>query len=64
MHTRTGAALTGSEKGVRVLLKAGSNPNFSTPSQDIHLFFLFFLFTRISARHPGTSISFQKSSLS
>jgi hypothetical protein len=43
MHTHTGAALTGSEKGVRVLLKAGSNPNFSTPSQDIHLFFLFFL---------------------
>lgn len=30
-----GAAMAGAEKGVRCLLKAGANPNFSTPSQDI-----------------------------
>eukprot|EP00286_Rhodomonas_abbreviata_P001889 CAMPEP_0181291288 /NCGR_PEP_ID=MMETSP1101-20121128/1885_1 /TAXON_ID=46948 /ORGANISM="Rhodomonas abbreviata, Strain Caron Lab Isolate" /LENGTH=602 /DNA_ID=CAMNT_0023395665 /DNA_START=53 /DNA_END=1861 /DNA_ORIENTATION=+ len=30
-----GAAMSGAEKGVRCLLKAGANPNFSTPSQDI-----------------------------
>jgi len=62
-HThRGGADRVG--KGSAGALKGRVEPELQHAIPGHPSIFLFFLFTRISARHPGTSISFQKSSLS